>query len=607
MNIAALNEIWPTIVCGLSFFAFFSLWRKFSPVWGTWFPALRKVGQVVIWSGLILTALFALGQLGSGQHASLTLHGVALALGLLGPAAILPKLLQAAEKPVERTERGALLAPAKEVAAMVKKSKQPYDISFGGVPLPVPAEPYHALVIGSTGAGKSVAIRGLLDTLRDRGDTVLLVDSGGEFCSYYHRAETDHIINPFDSRCAPWSPTAELQGPWDAEALARSIVPDGVGDNKDWNNYAQTFVASCIQALAEQGRNDLKSLLWAVQLATIPELKELLAGKPAQAQLQTEKTFGSIRTIATNFFSAYNYLDGEGQRPFSVSRFVQAGKPGFLFLTYRDDQLDSVRNLISCVLDIAARSILSLSPDPNRRIWLIIDEFASIGKVQSVEAVATKARKLGGCLVLGLQSIAQLRSRYGNDGAQSILSCLSTWLVLRCADAESAEYMSKYLGDAQVIRASGSKSSSEAGAGSHSWSEQKATERVVLASELQALPNLEGFLKLSGNFPVCDVKLAFPKKREQATLGFQQRDFNARPMVKLSTPTPAPATAPAGQIVNRLRPVQAAPVKPQPASQGLVLPSAGNLKQGAKAPGLKVDRDRLLKLAQTAKDRSLDR
>jgi len=593
MNIAALQEISQTAACGAVAFVFFSMWRKFSPVWGTWFPALRKIGQVVIWSGLILTGLFALGHMGSAKAASTTLHAVALLMGLLVPASVLPQLLKAAEKPVERTERGALIASAKEVTAMVRKTKQGYDIRFGGVPLPKPAEPYHALIIGSTGAGKSVAIRGLLDTLRDRGDTVLLVDSGGEFCSYYFRPETDFIINPFDARCAPWSPTAELQGPWDAEALARSIVPDGVGENKDWNNYAQTFVASCIQALAEQGRNDLPSLLWAVQLATIPELKELLAGKPAFAQLQSEKTFGSIRTIATNFFSAYNYLDASGGEPFSVSRFVQAAKPGFLFLTYRDDQLDSVRNLISCVLDVAARSILSLSPDPNRRIWLVIDEFASIGKVQSVEAVATKARKLGGCLVIGLQSVSQLRNRYGNDGAQSILSCLSTWLVLRCADAESAEYMSKYLGDAQVIRAAGSRSSSDAGAGTQSWSEQKATERVVMASELQALPNLQGFLKLSGNFPVCEVKLDFPKKRDQVTAAFQPRDFKARPMVRLT-----PATAPSSRSETEFGPAAAKSASPAPAFS---LPASQRAPRPAPP---KIDRARLLKLAETASGRA---
>lgn len=522
---------------GVSVFVVLMMWKKAATTWDGWFPALKKMAQAVLWVVLIIVAIMAMQLLGSETSPS----AMALATaGIFGFAAV-PGIRMAMgyRTPEETHERGARIDSSSHVASMIKKEKKKADVVIGGVPIPVDAEPYHLLIAGSTGSGKSVAIRTLLDSLKDRGDTVILVDSGGEFLSRYWNPETDYILNPFDDRCVSWSPTAELEGPWDAESLARSIIPNGTGESKEWNGYAQTFLTAVLQKLFEQKRTSLRDLLWAVQAATIEELKPLLQGTSAAAQLQSDKTFGSIRTIAANYLTAYNYL-ADGKSDFSVAKFVKEKRDSFLYLTYRDDQLDSLRNLLSCVLDVAARTILSLTPDPNRRVWLVIDEFASIGKVQSIEAVATKARKAGGCLVVGLQSISQLNDRYGENSAQSILSCLSTWLVLRCTDPETAEYMSRYLGEAQVLRAVEGKSSSDSG-DSHSWNQQTANQRVVMASEVQQLANLHGFLKIAGHYPVCSVKLDLPPQYGKATPEFVLRDFENKPLMRVQPAEAIPA------------------------------------------------------------------
>ena len=53
---------------------------------------------------------------------------------------------------------------------------------------------------------------------------------------------------------------------------------------------------------------------------------------------------------------------------------------------------------------------------------------------------------------MGLQSISQVREAYGRDGAQTLLANLGNWLTLRSGDAESAEFLSKNIGDEQVRR-----------------------------------------------------------------------------------------------------------------------------------------------------------
>lgn len=575
MDLGAIISVWldtepgTCALFGFSAYALWTVWRKLAMRWDRWFPLAAKLARWTLYGAAVAVLVFFF------QALSANLFSLPNGLFALFGAGAVPLMNLAIRqfRPKERVRRGAKVGDPDDVNKATAKAlpKSEFNESFqvGGVTVPRGAEPYHFFVVGSTGSGKSVAITNLIDHLEARGDIALVVDSGGEFCSRYMKPGRDHIINPFDDRCAPWSPTAEMAGPWDAEALAKSMIPDGTGESKEWNGYAQTLVTSVLRKLVERQQLSIKDLLYYVQAAPVSELEPLLAGTPAAAQLVSEKTFGSIRTIAANYLATYAYLE-DNANPFSVSKFIRAEKPGFLFLTYRDDQLDSLRNLISCVLDIAARTILAMPASPTRRVWLIIDEFASIGKVQSIEAVATKARKMGGCLLLGLQSVSQLQDKYGDKAAQTILSCLSSWLVLRCSDAETSEYVSKYIGDSEISRMTRGESNSETG-GSDSLNEQIQTHRAVMPVELQRLANLQGFFKLAGDYPICNIKLSFPQKRDKRTQNYADRDFIARPMLDL-TPKgeqPKPDQGQGGGFTNTPSatpaPVEATPPEAAPA------------------------------------------
>jgi hypothetical protein len=530
------------VVFGFAVYLLFSVWRKLAARWVNWFPLAAKLTRLVLYAcgfGVVLLGLRAFPlTLDPALSVGWFLLGLALPTGI--------NLLARQLKPREKLRRGATVRSVSAVNRQAKRELPAADfrdsIEIAGVNIPRSAETYHFLVVGSTGSGKSVAITRLLDAIEARGDLALVVDSGGEFASRYYKEGRDHIINPYDDRCAPWSPTAELAGPGHAEALAKSMVPDGVGEDAIWSSFAQTFMTAILNRLLAECRLSIKDLLYYAQVAPIEELKVFLAGTPAVAPLDSERTFASIRTYATNCLAAYAYLQ-DHPSPFSVSKFIQREKPGFLFLTYREDQLDSLRNLIACALDVASRTVLSLKKNEERRVWLIIDEFASIGRVQSIEAFATKARKNGGCLLVSLQSVSQLQKTYGDKGAQTIFSCLSSWLVLRSSDPETAEYISTYIGDAELSRMTKGESSSDSGGGS-SLNEQIQTQRAVMPVELQKLKNRVGFFKLAGDYPICRVKLAFPKKREQASEHYAERDFIAKPMLDLVAKTGAPKDGP---------------------------------------------------------------
>lgn len=499
-------------------------WRKLASMWDEWGGASRLMTRLILSTGMGGLAFWAYSAYLVSAHFP---EGVLAAVGCIGFGTgwwLAKKMGLTFIKPKERISKGSVEASVAEVAKLVKKDG-PSRIELAGVPIPKKSEAVHFMMLGATGSGKSVAIGQLLERTYADGDVLILVDSGGDFASKYYNPSRDYILNPFDERTVSWNPMAEMDGPYDAEALAKSIIPEGVGDSKEWNSYAQTFLGSCLTVLKARPSATINDLIYFAQQASLEELRDNLRGTAAYSQLESDKMFASIRVIVNNYLSAYTYLKpNPSGETFSIKQFVAAGKPGALFVTYRDDQLDTLRNLISCALDIASRSVLSLNPDPNRRVWLVVDEFASIGKVQSVEAFATKARKAGGCLVVGLQSISQLKDKYGEHQAQSIMSCLGTWLVLRCSDTDTADYMSRFLGEQTVVRHTGGASEGQGG-GSKSVSEQVTTQRTVLASELQELPPLHGYMRVAGGYPICAIELSVANSRKATKPAYVAKDF----------------------------------------------------------------------------------
>lgn len=441
--------------------------------------------------------------------------------------------------------RGTRLVTGQQLQQILKSEEA--DITIGLQKYPRRIENLHLLITGATGTGKSVAISEMLDGIEKRGDRVFLADAGGNFLkNRYNAKRGDIVLNPFDARCPSWSPLAEMQGDWDADRIAKSIVPEGDGASREWNEYARTFVSAVLRyTWRANGTNAEISRLGLV--SGTEELRAIFAGTPAAALVAegNDKMLASVRAIAGTYLSPFQYLDpNAGRNGFSLQKFASDdGGRGWVFCTFRDDQLATLRPLIACFTDIVSTAILSLDADPNRKFWLILDEFASLGKVSSIYDFLTKARKAGGRAVIGLQSVAQLRDAYGRDGAQTLLSCLSSKLVLRCPDPETAEIMSKALGEQQFVRVvqSGGWSASSGvndSSGHHeNWQQQVATERVVLPSDLQKLPDLTGYLDLAGDIPPAPVKL-FPRQRETVAKTFE-------PAAPREPVIPAPVAAPA--------------------------------------------------------------
>ena len=270
---------------------------------------------------------------------------------------------------------------------------------------------------------------------------------------------------------------------------------------------------------------DLYEILGVPRTASADDLRETLAVGPVQALLDKDagKMLASVRAILGSKLKPFAALDQSvGADGFSIRRFIEDER-GWLFVSFKQSQRDAMKPLIAAALDIASRAVLDLPPAAGNRAeqtrtWFVLDELPLVGKIASLGTLLTNGSKHGAAVVAGLQTVAQLREAYGQHQAQTILATLGTWLTLRVSDPETADYMSRNIGDEEIRRvvASGGTSSKTLEFGSQqseNWGEQYTTQRVVLPSELQNLPDLCGYLNIAGPVAACPVRLALAEQQ----------------------------------------------------------------------------------------------
>ncbi len=416
--------------------------------------------------------------------------------------------------------RGAQIADAETVEDVVRRRYRTElgSLDIGGIPIPRAVELLNFLVAGAPGTGKSVTIAHLLHAARARNDRVFCADPRGDYLRRFYRAG-DLILNPLDTRAAPWSPLCEIHSPADAAAIARAIVPPAEGRDASWHQFAATLLEGVLLHCLSAQR-DNAAILRLLLSAPVAELRECLSGHPAAGLLpeaSDNAMFHSIRGTATPYLQSLATLDPRaGASATSLRVWARDGGQAAAWWPYADAQIASLRNLISAQLDLLALGVLEQPDAQDRRTWLVLDELAALGRLSTLEDFLARARKAGGCAVLGLQSIAQLRRLYGDHSADAIISTCGNVLALAVGDPTTADYLSRLFGQREISVVNRSASASDSGAQA-SVARQLTKDWLLLPSEFDptTLPKLCGFFRLAaGGVPVAPVRLeivGYPK------------------------------------------------------------------------------------------------
>lgn len=376
-------------------------------------------------------------------------------------------------------------------------SKQPDDFTIGKYRnryfrIPIDTNNIkHTLIIGSPGSFKSST---LLNALiwnfnfekEKRPITVFALDVKPELSrkSINESRNDVKIINPsVNTGCGfnVWyglnQDSSDDQLIERADLIARTLItnPSGNGDNEFFYISAQNLMVPFLVYGFRKGMGFVETLL---QIVRIP-LQDLITTILMDEDMQTNhpKVVGML--------NAYDDKKGEAWEDIQLTlrqdlRIFDTDTVKYqfdenpnkaspmdltngisIFLALPDHLLKQYSPVFRLITQMVLNYLSSI-PEHERAekdvpmIWLLIDEFGSIGKLQIQEPLARlRSRKVS--IWLACQGLSQLDLTYGHDGTRTILDNTETTLVFSCKDKPTAEIISSWCGQYQETKISKNK------------------------------------------------------------------------------------------------------------------------------------------------------
>lgn len=355
------------------------------------------------------------------------------------------------------------------------------------------------LVIGPTRSGKTSGL--VIPNLFEwDGPAIVtstkseLVDITGGFRQsvgpVYVYDPTGEVSDQYQS--VTWSPLVgcdNLDYAWMmASWLCAGLQQGGSGkSDNDWSHWAESgklLIAPLLYVAARTGNHnivDVRTWIHAFDLATpMTILQEMLAeddtpnsdperaiGMLMSIDQRPEKERGTVFSTVMRIFSPLN------EKPVAESAMTSRFNPeeflrrkGTLYLCTPRQAPERIASLfVGILMTVVTKSYGIANTMPRGRLdpelGLFLDELANVIPIEDLPSLASQGAGRGVMLMSIVQDFSQLRNRYGNDKANSILNNHPAKIVLPgISDPETTEIVAKMVGkgeytDVQISRNEG--------------------------------------------------------------------------------------------------------------------------------------------------------
>lgn len=401
----------------------------------------------------------------------------------------------------------------KKYTQYLKKHKIKNAFKLGNAFWTKNSEVQHLLVTGDTGTGKTQLINQLLIAIRKLGDMVIVYDPKGDMVRDFYHADKDIIYSPFDTRSPKWDVWQDLNTIQAIETFAEAIIKESPNKDEFWSKSARMVLVASLTKAKQQSMS-FSLALDMIMNQNIDDISQWLDGTEVASDFSNPKTAATVLTELKSQARALRYLpevkNSDIQPPFSInswltSRFDQSenmpntSQP-WLFLPVQKKYKASAKPIMSAQIELISNFILSQPTSRQRRIWLIIDELPSLGKLSALPDLLAEGRGYGVASVLAIQNFSQLLKIYGKDDAHNLAGLCSSIVSMRTSDPQTAEYLTKRFGKQlrKEVQTNQSLSKGKAGSFSQGQTENISERPAVSETELHTLPDLKAFFKANG-------------------------------------------------------------------------------------------------------------
>jgi type IV secretion system protein VirD4 len=412
----------------------------------------------------------------------------------------------------------------------------------------------HCLCVGPTGSGKTASffIPNLL-SLPDA--SIVVTDPKGEL--FQKTAATNLaqgkrvlVFNPFLENTLRYNPLSLCRNVSEVRELAQILLANGnaaveamtgtKSGGSEWLNMSTPLLAAALlyiknlsppkntisyalELIIDNDIDTLKFLMMDINEDNIWELSAKNQLNIFMQSAESEKTAASIRTVLASSLQLFiDPLIKNATSANEINPKMLREKPTVLYVMIPEYKSATMAPLMAPFFSqLMAHLVDSNSSLP---VYFLLDEFANIGLIPNIDTALATFRGRDISISLGIQSLNQLKQKYGKETATSILDNLKTKFILPGLAYDSAEYFTKLLGYKEVITMSNNYDSKEGDFKNISTTPQR--RELLSPDEIRRLEDETLIAVVDNRNPFKDRQLRFFSNQDLFKLASNELEIN---------------------------------------------------------------------------------
>ncbi|GAB6590104.1 hypothetical protein bcgnr5378_64170 [Bacillus cereus] len=367
----------------------------------------------------------------------------------------------------------------------------------------------HIMLLGPTGSGKSASF--FLPNLLKLDDVSIVITdpkaelhrkSGPTLEKKGYKVLHLNFNNP--KRSSFYSLLGNAQSYDDVRKISDAILSNGK-EQDEWGKLSKTLLEAFMFHEYDRGDKNITNVVKNMAKMDMDDevgVEQFFRNSSEQAYLafsQYKKTAKGESFVS----SVYATIQGK-MKVYEYDAVIEVGSkndftPGdlrnkkiALFVSYNEDDSDNYSAYLAAFYSQLFSQIKrdrsvdeAFGEATGLPVYFLLDEFANIGKIPSLDVLLSTIRSKKMSMVLGVQSFDQLKKNY-KDTVNVIAENCKTKIVLGGATGESAETFSKLIGEEEYTNMSVSQ-----GDKSLSTSTSKNKKRIMSADQIRLLKTYE--------------------------------------------------------------------------------------------------------------------